>query len=161
VIEMKKIIFGVLLSAAICAILFWSLLPGLFTPQLKDCGTDKQCFVAAAQNCEEAKAVFVENDGTIESKLYMETKGRGTGTCKIHLKVDDFKLVEFSETPTTVEIINKINSLLDELKGATMECNIPTDKISLEMLEHIDKSYCTGDLKNKLTELNNKIQQLS
>jgi len=69
-------------------------------PQITDCGTDFDCFIAASADCDESKAlheVSLEIFGMIATSVtYMELQGMESGRCVYYQRTESSS-VEFSE----------------------------------------------------------------
>lgn len=134
--------------------------------QLKDCGTDKECFDTAAKQCAPAKVLLSEERNGTYTELYLESRGKKEGLCEFYYKMEKLqvKLAE-PESEKEKELQDKFFAIIKTIEGKDMVCKLPENIIISEQsiadisYENVTQ-YCTGELIDALQNMQNALLQL-
>jgi hypothetical protein len=132
---MKKI-------AAFLSVVFLVVLSGCLGPELKDCGTDRDCFMEAMEACEPAK---VRNempalDGS--TTTYMEVRGGTMDSCTFYYK--------FADATAPSDATAEERAAVMAIIGSDMTCVAPVQTFITGMQDGSFLTSCEGPLKDTM-----------
>ena len=104
--------------------------PEVKPPEVKDCGTDMDCFIAEAEDCSKAKmnySIAMNFIGTIiNTSSYLQVNGTEDGRCLFYIRTDDVNIKYDANTTQsmidsgkTMEEIKEMEKNMTEIASAS------------------------------------------
>lgn len=152
---MKQIIALLFVCAAIA---FSGCVSDSGTPQMVDCGNDRECFEENMRTCTPSRFTYTlgeEEDLRFSMEGLSEVRGLEGEDCVLYGKVIS---MDFSE-----EIPEELRESVPDLEGKEMTCRIPMGVISGEedalSAMSPDNTYCEGSYVDTMEEFVEEMQQ--
>jgi len=119
--------------------------------EYKDCGTEMDCVMASAKNCEKAFATATESDSSspFEMTVKIQVNGFQGSACSLDYKIEKITNAGGADEEAFVSMLAAM------LQGKQMACLIPQDILpQIDTLSMDDvQGYCSGDLVDILQQV--------
>ena len=130
---------------------------------IKECGSNMNCFIDSARNCQKAKIMSTTNIDLFgieqTTSSYYELKGMQSGKCLFYLRTEsvDLELSDEliqqmkSDGASQAEIDRQLQdsqNLAEQLEGRDGTCKIETQKLVTLLTDWKQGKFSTEDLKN-------------